>query len=94
MQTGMISATTAAATTSTAAIEILFGQITTIQTQLASPKTDRDILLNAIVTGSLIVAMLTCTLIIIIAAGIRIVSVRSRIDSPRATPARSLTAGY
>ena len=60
-------------TTSTAAMEILTGQIDTIRTQLQNnPSLGNGMLVNAMLTASLLVAMLTCTLIIMVGAGMRI----------------------
>jgi carbon starvation protein len=59
-----------ATTTTTAAMELLMVHLTTISTQWSNAPGVRDtkILLTAIFSGSLIVAMLTCTAIILIGA--------------------------
>jgi carbon starvation protein len=64
-------------TTSTAAVEILSGQIDTIRNPTVSSAT----FINAMITGILIAAMLICTVIIIVASGMRIVG------APTARPA-------
>jgi carbon starvation protein len=72
-------------TTSTAAMEILGGQLDTFRQQVNNPPGVRNVslLLNSALTGSLLVAMLLCTVIIMIAGGIRIVG----------GPARAVRAG-
>jgi carbon starvation protein len=62
-------------TTSTAAVQILLGKIDGIQVQLA--KTTRTVveqalLTNSIITAFLLIAMMTCTFVILIAAGVKI----------------------
>ncbi|HEX8524898.1 MAG TPA: carbon starvation protein A [Tepidisphaeraceae bacterium] len=62
-------------TTSTAAIYILLAQIDTIRAQLDNAtRASNAVLVNASITASLLVAMLVCTMIIIVGAGVRIVS--------------------
>jgi carbon starvation protein len=76
-----------ATTTTTAALEMLNGHWLTISTQLAKPLADRAILTGAIISGSLIVAMLGCTYLIIGAGIARILPVLARPPAP-------LVAGY
>jgi carbon starvation protein len=76
-----------ATTTTTAALEMLSGHWLTISTQLSKPLADRAILTSAIISGSLIVAMLGCTYLIIGAGIARILPVLAR-------PAEPLVAGY
>jgi carbon starvation protein len=65
-------------TTSTAAVQILLGKVDGIRTQLAKDvltAAERALLTNSIITAALLVAMLGCTIVIIIAAGARIAGV-------------------
>jgi carbon starvation protein len=72
-------------TTSTAALYLLGAQIDTIRTQLANAtRTSNALLVNASITSVLLVAMLACALIIVIAAGVRIMG------SPRPAMSESL----
>lgn len=64
-------------TTSTGAIEMIFGHVTTIRTQLSKPHADWITLINSIIQGSLIVAMLLCAIIVIAAGAARVMT-----DSP------------
>jgi carbon starvation protein len=62
-------------TTSTAAVEILLGQIDGIRTQLAKATrtaAENGMLVHGCITASLLVGMLFCTILIIAAAGARI----------------------
>jgi carbon starvation protein len=59
-------------TTSTAAIEMLFGQYRTVTLQLANTKPNYTLLSNSVIQGLLIIAILTCTLIVIFASARRI----------------------
>jgi carbon starvation protein len=77
-------------TTSTAAIQILLGKITGIQTQLAkgfSQLTSAEwaLLRSSAITAALLVAMLACTMIIIAAAGVKIATARVVKDPQFAT---------
>jgi carbon starvation protein len=82
-------------TTSTAAIQMLGGYVDTVVTQVNNQPGVRNVstLANAAVTGSLILAMLLCTVIVIIAGAAKILGIGSSVNSPRTTSARSLTAG-
>jgi carbon starvation protein len=60
-------------TTSTAAVQMLSGQIDTIRNPTVATAT----FINALITGGLIAAMLICTIVIIVAAGLRIVGASS-----------------
>ncbi|HTL31074.1 MAG TPA: carbon starvation protein A [Tepidisphaeraceae bacterium] len=59
-------------TTSTAAVQLLNKFILGFTTQWNSPTPDRTMMINSLVTSIAIVAMLTCTYIIILAAALRI----------------------
>ena len=63
-------------TTSTAAVQMLVGQCQGAMTQLGKEPEQRNwtILINSIVQGLLIIAMLTCTFTILIAAGRRVLA--------------------
>jgi hypothetical protein len=61
-----------ATTTTTAAVDILYGQTLTISTQLAKAAADKAILTNATISAGLIVAMLVCTYTIFFAGAIRV----------------------
>jgi carbon starvation protein len=61
-----------AVTTTTAALEMLYGHTLTISTQTAKAVPDAKILTSAIISASLIVAMVLCTYIILAAAAIKI----------------------
>jgi carbon starvation protein len=68
-------------TTSTAAIQILMGKIDGIQTQWAKQTltaAEAALLRNSVITASLLVAMLACTFVIVIAAGMKISMPRAR----------------
>jgi carbon starvation protein len=64
-------------TTGTAAIQMLSGQLDTVLTQLNNQGQQRNvtILINSLVQGSLILAMLVCTAIVIIAGAARVMRV-------------------
>src|SRR4029450_8066594 len=66
-------------TTSTAAMYMLSGYVDTVRVQVNNPSGVRNVstLLNAAVTGSLILAMLVCTCIVIVSGGVRILGARS-----------------
>jgi carbon starvation protein len=59
-------------TTSAAAMEMLYGYGLTISTQLAKTTPDPTTLRNAIISGSLLLAMIGCTYLIMAAAAMRI----------------------
>jgi carbon starvation protein len=67
-----------ATTTTTAALEMLYGHWLTISTQLSKPLADHTILTNALISSGLIVAILVCTYTIIAAGIARIVPVMTR----------------
>jgi carbon starvation protein len=67
-----------ATTTTTAAMEMLYGHWLTISTQLSKPLADHTILTNALISSGLIVAILVCTYTIIAAGIARILPVRTR----------------
>lgn len=71
-------------TTSTAAVETLVGQWRGVSTQLANPPATRNwtLLINGLIQGSLIIAILACTLTILTAAARRILG----LTQPGATP--------
>ena len=67
-------------TTSTAAVQILLGQIDGIRTQLAKATrtaAESGMLVHGCITASLLVGMLFCTILIIAAAGARMVVAES-----------------
>ncbi len=76
-------------TTSTAAMQILSAQIDTIRTQLHNNASlANGTLFNSLLTASLLVGMLTCTIIIIVGAGLRIVGGSEPVHAaPQATAA-------
>jgi carbon starvation protein len=61
-------------TTSTGAIEMILRHVTTIRTQLDKSHADWTTLINSIIQGSLIVAMLLCAIIVIAAGAARVLS--------------------
>ena len=64
-------------TTGTAALQMLSGQLDTVLTQLNNPGQQRNvtILINSLVQGSLILAMLVCTAIVIISGAARVLRI-------------------
>ena len=68
-------------TTSTAAVQILLGKVDGIRVQWAKATltvAERALLTNSIVTASLLVGMLVCTVVIIVAAGVRVIAQEQR----------------
>jgi carbon starvation protein len=61
-----------ATTTTTAAIEMLFGHQITLSTQLAKARPDHPIITSTLVSAGLILAMLLCTYIIVLVSATRI----------------------
>ena len=61
-----------ATTTTTAALEMLYGHGLTLSTQLAKATPDTKIVTNAIISGGLIVAMVGCTYVILAMAAVKI----------------------
>jgi carbon starvation protein len=59
-------------TTSTAAVQMIYAHYVTVTTQLARPQPARTIVFNSTLQGSLIVAMVTCTIIVIAASAARV----------------------
>ena len=77
-------------TTSTAAVQILLGQIDGIRTQLAKSTltaAENKLLIHSFITASLLSAMLLCTILIIAAAGARIASTKKLQTEPAAVAA-------
>jgi carbon starvation protein len=67
-------------TTSTAAVQILLGKMAGIQVQMAKTTltaAERGLLRSSVITAVLMVAMLVCTGVIIVAAGVRILTPRA-----------------
>src|SRR5439155_13043934 len=69
-------------TTSTAAVQMLSGYVDTIVTQANNPSGVRNVstLLNAAVTGSLILAMLVCTAIVIVSGAAKVLGIASGVS--------------
>jgi carbon starvation protein len=81
-------------TTSTAAVQILLGKIVGIQTQLAKQTltaAESALLRNSVITASLLVAMLACTFVIVIAAGMKISAPKARETSFAVSPTTTYT---
>ena len=76
-------------TTGTAAIQMLSGQLDSVLTQLNNqgPARNMTILINSIIQGSLIVAMLTCTAIVIISGAAKVMRIGSGLRRDVAVPA-------
>jgi carbon starvation protein len=76
----VIPMTVVMATTGTAAVQMLSGQFDTVVTQLGNQGAARDVktLVNAVVQGSLILAMLLCTGIVIVAGAARVLKIGNR----------------
>jgi carbon starvation protein len=76
----VIPMTVVMATTGTAAVQMLSGQFDTVMTQLGNQGTGRNVttLVNALVQGSLILAMLLCTGIVIVAGAARVLKIGNR----------------
>jgi carbon starvation protein len=77
------------ATTGTAAVEMLSGQLDSVLTQLNNQGDARNvtILVNSLVQGSLILAMLLCTGIVIVAGAARALRIGSGLRAEVAVPA-------
>jgi carbon starvation protein len=72
-------------TTGTAAIQMLSGQLDSVLTQLNNQGQARNvtILINSLIQGSLILAMLVCTAIVIIAGAARVMRIGSESELRR-----------
>jgi carbon starvation protein len=74
-------------TTSTAAIRMFWNQMDTFRAQMDNAQRINDtLMINSFMTGSLILAMLLCTFIVIVGAAVRIIS------KPARTPAFEVVA--
>jgi carbon starvation protein len=70
-----------ATTTTTAALELLIGHCTTLATQWAKSSPDPKIVTSSLISGSLIVAMLACTYVILVIGAVRIWPMIRKLDA-------------
>lgn len=64
-------------TTSTAGVQMLSGQIVTIQTQLAKETADHVVLVNALTQAGLLLAMFTCAMVVLAGCTVRVFKARN-----------------
>jgi carbon starvation protein len=67
-------------TTGTAAVQMLNGQVATLLTQWSKADPDWKLIRDSLITGSLIVAMLTCTAIVIISGAAKVLRIGSGVS--------------
>jgi carbon starvation protein CstA len=83
-------------TTSTAAVQILLGKIDGIQVQLVKATrtaAEQALLTNSVITAFLLVAMMGCTFVILIAAGVKVAMSRGVLIAGESGPSEYLRTG-